>query len=140
MCLVISYLRGLGRRQGHPPGCVATLGRIRGRGPLAGRSRSGRARQWEGRSGARSAERSNPGGCPCSMPIFTSPSTETDPMVHGPLIFPTPCTKTPSLVLGRLRITKKKAPGPKSRGIFGGTKRNRTAVAGFADLCLTTRP
>ena len=24
--------------------------------------------------------------------------------------------------------------------LFGGAKRNRTAVAGFADLCLTTRP
>ena len=30
------------------PEPVATLGRVRGRGPLAGRSQSGRARQWEG--------------------------------------------------------------------------------------------
>ena len=31
-------------------------------------------------------------------------------------------------------------PWSVSKGIFRGTKRNRTAVAGFADLCLTTRP
>ena len=35
---------------------------------------------------------------------------------------------------------KSKCPWSVSKGIFRGTKRNRTAVAGFADLCLTTRP
>ena len=35
---------------------------------------------------------------------------------------------------------KEKASGFDSGGFERGTKRNRTAVAGFADLCLTTRP
>ena len=35
---------------------------------------------------------------------------------------------------------KANAPTAICRGIFGGAKRNRTAVPGFADLCLTARP
>lgn len=48
---------------GHPPGGVATLGRIRGRGPLAGRYCAAMTRQTVGGMKWSEAERNRPGGC-----------------------------------------------------------------------------
>ena len=60
------------------PGACAPPHKGRGRGPLAGRSRSGRARQWEGPEWSE-AERSPP-GVP-SLPLENT--KKTDPIKVG---------------------------------------------------------